>query len=488
MFNVSLWITEPSLFTMLTLFSSSIVVLTLLPTHSVSLLRLWSLFSSFIPVIYSLLLWQSFDASGHGLQLLTYLPQLHLCFGVDAVGLSLVILTACIFPICIMLLRTAAGFITFLTLELLILGALMVLDLLGFYVLFEATLVLLFLIIARYPYGNMKAAYLIVIYTAACSLVMLPVLFAFYSMTGSTNLLTLMTCSSYTSSSASPLGSTSFPFGGAQALMWGGNERELILGWGLLLVFGVKIPLMPMHLWLPEAHVAAPTAGSVLLAGVLLKLGGLGFIRFLIPVCPTFSIYVFPLVATLCLISFVYASLSTIKQVDLKKIVAYSSIAHMSLVTLAIFSQSEFSATASTFMMVAHGLVSPGLFFLVGALYDRTHTKFVLYFKGLGVTMPVFSTMFFLFTLANLSFPLFPNFIAEVLCLGSLLAVHESMAYLYCVNQVLSAAYGFFAMARIVTGVPLKTKYAHLDLSRMEFFILLPLLVGVLWLGLKPGF
>ena len=245
---------DSPLLIMLALFSASIIILTLLPAHSISLLRLWSLSSSFIPVIYSLYLWQSYDASGHGLQLLSYLPQLHLCFGVDAVGLSLVILTSCIFPICIMLLRTASGLITFLTLELLILAALMVLDLLGFYILFEATLMLLFLIIARYPYGKLKAAYSIVIYTAACSLVMLPVLFAFYSMTGSTNLLTLM---SQSRNRLNTLGS------------------EFLLGWGLLLVFGVKIPLMPMHLWLPEAHVAAPTAGSVLLAGVLLKLGGL---------------------------------------------------------------------------------------------------------------------------------------------------------------------------------------------------------------------
>jgi len=451
---------EISILYMLALFSFSIVILTLLPTHSILTLRVCSLLSSFVPLIYSLLFWMQFDASGHNLQFITYLPQLHLCFGIDAVGLSLLLLTALIFPICIMLLRTATGFITFLTLELLIIGALLVLDLLGFYILFEATLILLFLIIARYPYGNMKAAYLIVIYTAACSLIMLPVIFAFYSMTGSTNLLTLIT--------------TSYP-----------NNSSILLGWGLLLVFGVKIPLMPVHLWLPEAHVAAPTAGSVLLAGVLLKLGGLGIIRYLIPICPTFTIYVFPLIATLCLSSFVFASLSTIKQIDLKKIVAYSSIAHMSLVTLAIFSQSEFSITASTYMMIAHGLVSPALFFLVGALYDRTHTKFVVYFKGLGVTMPIFSTLFFIFTLANLSFPLFPNFIAEVLCLGSLFAVHESMTYLFCINQVLSAAYGFFAMARIVSGVPSNTT-SYNDLSRMEFFVLLPLLIGVLWLGLKP--
>jgi proton-translocating NADH-quinone oxidoreductase chain M len=473
-----MWMTDCSILTMLALFSISILVLALLPSStSLATVRQCSLLSSFIPVLYSLWLWHSYDASGHGFQLLTYLPGLHMCFGIDAVGLSLVILTACIFPVCIMLLRTSVGLITFLSLELLILGAITVLDLLGFYILFEATLIILFLIIARYPYGSMKAAYLIVVYTAACSLVMLPVLFGFYLITGSTSLFSLITCF--------PVGSLVSQSGqsGDTYLL----NHEFLIGVGLLLIFGVKMPLMPLHLWLPEAHVAAPTAGSVLLAGVLLKLGGLGFLRFLIPTCPNFVVYVFPLVATLCLVSFIFASLSTLKQVDLKKIVAYSSIAHMALVTLAIFSQSEFYAAASTFMMVAHGLVSPGLFLLVGALYDRTHTKYVAYFKGLGVTMPLFSTMFFLLTLANLSFPLFPNFIAEVLCLGSLFAVHESMAYLFCANQVLSAAYGFFAMVRIVTGVPsCNSPNTYIDLSRMEFCLLLPLLVGIFWLGLKP--
>jgi proton-translocating NADH-quinone oxidoreductase chain M len=438
-----------------------LIILCVLPAHNVPLARAWSLFSSFVPLAYSLFLWANFDASGHGLQMVVLIERLHLCFGVDSVGLSLIMLTAGIFPLCIMLLRTVTGFITFLTLELLIMGTLCVLDLLGFYVLFESTLILLFLIIARFPYGSMKAAYSIVIYTAVGSLVMLPVLFALYSMCGSTNLLTLI--------SLQP-----------------NVERQLLLGWGLLVVFGVKIPLMPMHLWLPEAHVAAPTAGSVLLAGVLLKLGGLGFIRFLLPIFPAFSVYAFPLVACMCLVSFVYASLSTIIQVDLKKIVAYSSIAHMSLVTLAIFSQSEFSTFAATFMMIAHGIVSPGLFMLVGMLYDRSHTKFVMYFAGLGVTMPIFATMFFLFTLANLSFPLFPNFIAEVLCLASLFAVHEALAYVFCINQVLSAAYGFFALVRVITGVPGQSMRVHMDLTRTEFMLLLPLCISVFWLGLKP--
>ena len=163
----------------------------------------------------------------------------------------------------------------------------------------------------------------------------------------------------------------------------------------------------------------------------------------MIPALPTFTAHVFPLVTCMCLVSFLFSSLSTIRQIDLKKIIAYSSIAHMAVVTLAIFSQSEFSAYTSTFMMVAHGLVSPGLFLLVGLLYERAHTKFLLYFTGLGTQMPLFSICFFLLTLANLSFPLFPNFIAEVLCLSSIFAVHELLAYIFCIFAVLSAAYGF---------------------------------------------
>jgi NADH:ubiquinone oxidoreductase subunit 4 (subunit M) len=234
--------------------------------------------------------------------------------------------------------------------------------------------------------------------------------------------------------------------------------------------------------------VAAPTAGSVLLAGVLLKLGGIGFIRFMIPTVPAFTATVFPLVACMCLASFLFSTLSTIRQVDLKKIVAYSSIAHMALVTMAIFSMSEFSVYSSTFMMIAHGLVSPGLFLLVGLLYERAHTKFLLYFTGLGSHMPVFATFFFLLTCANLSFPLFPNFIAEVLCLVSLFAVHEVYAYIFCVAQVLGAVYAFWGFNRIIHGYT-NTGVLNVnvcDLSRFEVAIITPLMLGVFWLGIKP--
>ncbi len=425
-----------------------------IPERQAYLVRTWAFIATILPLWCVTYMWWNFDGSGHGLQMLVILGRSHLAFGVDSVALSLMLLTTTLFPICMMLLRTVAGFMTFILLEVLILGALCVLDLLGFYILFEASLILLFLLIGRAPYGSLEAAYKIVLYTMAGSLLLLPTLFMIYSECGTTNVL-YMTCAS---------------------------NHQTVLGWGLLAVLAVKIPLMPVHLWLPEAHVAAPTAGSVLLAGVLLKLGGIGFLRFMLPVVPEFCVSVFPLVCTLCIVSFLFSTLSTLRQIDLKKIVAYSSIAHMAIVTLAIFSQSEFSAYSSSFLMIAHGLVSPALFLIVGVLYDRAHTKFILYFTGLGSSMPIGSTLFFLFTLGNLAFPLFPNFIAEMLCLVSIFAVHELLAYIFCVCQVLGAAYGFWTFNRVVHGMA----RGPADVTRSEFHTMLPLLIGIVWLGVKP--
>jgi proton-translocating NADH-quinone oxidoreductase chain M len=430
------------------------LALCFIPETQPYLVRSWAFVATLLPLWAVTYLWWTFDASGHGLQMLLILERSHLAFGIDGVALSLMLLTTVLFPICMMLLRSVAGLITFILLEILILGALCVLDLLGFYVLFEASLILLFLLIGRATYGSLEAAYKIVLYTMAGSLVLLPTLFMIYSECGTTNVL-YMTCAC---------------------------NHQTVLGWGLLAVLAVKIPLMPVHLWLPEAHVAAPTAGSVLLAGVLLKLGGIGFLRFMLPVVPEFCVSVFPLVACLCLVSFLFSTLSTLRQIDLKKIVAYSSIAHMSIVTMAIFAQSEFSSYSATFLMIAHGLVSPGLFLIVGILYDRAHTKFLVYFSGIGASMPIASTLFFLFTLGNLAFPLFPNFIAEIICLASIFAVHELLAYVFCVSQVLGAAYGFWAFNRVVHGKAVGPS----DLSRTEFHSIMPLLLAVIWLGICP--
>ena len=241
-------------------------------TENLYLFRSLSLLVSFIPVFWCLYLWTLYDGSGQPFQMVCYLSKLHLSFGIDAVGLSLVVLTSALFPLCLVLMRTYSGIMTFLLLEVVILGSLTVLDLLGFYILFEASLILLFLLIARTPYGSIDAAYKIVLYTMGGSLVLLPVIFILYSENGSTNLLSLTT-------SLDPVLT---------------GSRQMLLGWGMLAVFAVKIPLMPVHLWLPEAHVAAPTAGSVLQAGVLLKLGGIGFLRFMIPIVPNFTAWVFP--------------------------------------------------------------------------------------------------------------------------------------------------------------------------------------------------
>lgn len=440
--------------------------------------RAASLAVSMIPLFWSLYLWTLYDSSSQQpFQCVSYLNGLHLSFGIDAVGLSLILLTGALFPLCVILMRTFAGINTFLLLEVVILGSLTVLDLLGFYILFEASLILLFLLIARTPFGSIDAAYKIVLYTMAGSLVLLPIIFVLYTECGSTNLLVLTTALDCT------------PLLPTNTASQGGASTQMLLGWGMLAVFAVKIPLMPVHLWLPEAHVAAPTAGSVLLAGVLLKLGGIGFIRYMIPIVPSFTAWVFPLIVTMCLASFLFSTLSTIRQVDLKKIVAYSSIAHMALVTLSIFSMSEFSTYASTYMMIAHGLVSPGLFLLVGLLYERTHTKYLLYYSGLGNHMPIFSIIFFLLNCANLSFPLFPNFVAEVLCLASLFAVHELYAFIFCVAQVLGAVYAFWSFNRIIHGysnISFTSKNGIADLTFFECALVTPLMIGILWLGLKP--
>ncbi len=420
-----------------------------------------SLFVTLVPMFHSVLLYYLYDGSGDTFQLIQYIPQLHLSLGVDSVGLALVLLTAMLFPLCVVLMRTSSGILLFLALELVILLSLLVLDILGFYILFEASLVLLFLLIARTPFGSLEAAYYIAIYTIAGSLVLLPGIFLLYSDTGTTNLLSLST-------------STVTP------------ERQMLLGWGMLVVFGVKIPLMPFHLWLPQAHVAAPTAGSVLLAGVLLKLGGIGFLRYMLPICGSFGTYIYPLACVLCLVSFLYSTLSTIRQLDLKRIVAYSSIAHMAIITLAIFSVAEFSTVASTYMMVAHGLVSPAMFLLVGYLYERTHTKYIMYLSGIGMTMPLYSVMLFLLTCANLSFPLSPNFVAEVLCLVSLFAVHELIAFVFCLCQILGAVYAFWAYNRVVHGYSTNLQTAGADLTRFELLCALPLFVGIVWLGVLP--
>lgn len=441
--------------------------------------RWWALIFSLLVLFFSLGLWTTFDGgSTEPFQKVIALQGewkgliwLSLEFGIDGLSLWMILLTAVLFPICVLCSwqtqwRCSKEFmILLLVLEFMLLATWTVLDLLTFYVLYESTLIPMFLLIGLGGSRSRKinAAYRLVLYTLFGSLLMLPCLLFIYSETGTTNLELLY----------------HYPWS---------FDKQIILWWGFFFAFAVKIPMVPIHLWLPEAHVEASTAGSVLLAGVLLKLGSYGFLRFAMPLFPEACSFYSPWVLTLSLIALIYASLTTLRQVDLKKIIAYSSIAHMNMIMLSLFSLNDLGTTAAMFMMLSHGIVSPALFLCVGALYDRYHTKLLKYLGGTANTMPLFSIFFFIFSLGNMALPLFPNFIAEFLTLCGVFSFHTWAMLLACTSMVLSAAYSLWAYARVVHGLP-KPQYTRYmcDLCRREFWTFIPLLLICLWWGFKPG-
>ena len=265
--------------------------------------------------------------------------------------------------------------------------------------------------------------------------------------------------------------------------------QQILLWLAFFFSFAVKIPMVPFHIWLPEAHAEAPTAGSVILAGVLLKLGGYGFIRFSIPMFPLATIYFTPLIFTLSLIAAIYASLTTIRQIDLKKIIAYSSVAHMGFVTLGLFTLNIQGIEGSLILMLSHGLVSSALFLCIGILYDRHKTRIIKYYSGLVQVMPLFLIFFFLFSFCNIGFPGTSSFIGELLVLVGSFQINTFFTFFISISIILSACYSIWLLNRIGFG-SLKIVYLKVfqDISRREFFILAPLLILVFWMGLAPNF
>lgn len=250
------------------------------------------------------------------------------------------------------------------------------------------------------------------------------------------------------------------------------------------MAFAIKIPMFPFHIWLPEAHVEAPTIGSVILASLLLKLGGYGFIRFTIPMFPEATEFFRPLIFTLCIISILYASLTTIRQIDLKRIIAYSSIAHMNIIVLGLFSNNQQGIDGAIYLMIAHGITSSALFFCVGILYDRYHTRLLMYYGGLVQVMPIFSTFFLIFTLANMGFPGTCNFIGELLVLYGLLQQNTIVTFFGATGIILSAVYSIWLYNRVIFGT-LKIKYNqnYIDITKLEYHILLVLIISTFILG-----
>ena len=376
-----------------------------LSSWNVQLLRVIALGYSFLTFLLSLFLWVLFDYSTSKFQFVQevlWVPSLNLnmTLGIDGISLFLILLTTLLIPLCILASWTGIKtnlkeyLISFLVMESFLIGVFCVLDLLIFYILFESVLIPMFLIIGVWGSRERKirASYFFFLYTLVGSVLMLLGVLYVYYVVGTTNYEVLSTCS--------------FTL-----------IEQKFLWLAFFASFATKVPMMPMHIWLPEAHVEAPTAGSVILAGVLLKLGTYGLMRFSLPLFPEASLFFTPLVYTMAAVAVIYTSLTAIRQTDLKRIIAYTSVAHMNLVIIALFSFNVIGLEGALLQSLSHGFVASALFLIIGVIYDRHHTRMVKYYSGLVHVMPIFSIIFLVFTMANIALPGTSSFVGEILIL-----------------------------------------------------------------------
>jgi len=432
-----------------------------------------ALTTSLINFFISLFIWYQFDSNTTQYQFVSEFNQLkfcHLNFGVDGISIYFVLLTTFVTPIALLSNYTNINknlkifLISFLLLESLQICAFVSLDLLLFYVFFESVLPVLFIVIIIFGHGNdrFRSAFLLFLYTLAGSLPMLLSILVIYSYIGSTD---FQLISLYEISLDS------------QKLLW----------LGFFIAFAVKTPLYPFIIWLPKAHADSPLAGSIILAATILKLATYGYMRVLINFLPDATNYFSPLVQTIAVIAIIYASLSTIIQQDTKRLIAYSSIAHMGVVVLGLFSNTIQGIEGGILLALAHGFVSPALFICVGGIiYDRTGTRIINYIRGLVIYMPVFTILFFIFTLANTGIPLSLNFLGEQLSLIGIWQQNPIIAALGATGIVLSACYSLFLYNRLSYGnlSPLLTPVK--DLNRREYYLLVSLLIPTFILGILP--
>ena len=390
-------------------------------------------------------------------------------FGLDGVSYLFILLSVLLTILCILISWPSVKFLVrefllcLLVLQFLLLILFTALDLLVFYLFFEALLIPMVLIIGVWGLREEKvrAAYYFFFYTFGGSVCLLLSILAIRSFAGTTDYLTLS--------------ALSFPL-----------SVEYIWFLGVFLGLAVKIPLFPFHIWLPQAHVEAPTAGSVMLAGVLLKVGGYGLLRFSWPLFPVASEYFTPFIMVLSVLSMVYAGFVTCRQTDLKRIIAYSSVSHMGLVTASLFSHSLTGFYAAAFLMLSHGLTSSTLFILVGLLYSRHQTRLITNFRGLAITMPLFSFFFFVSLLANCSLPGTANFIGEFLSLYCVLGYSYSVGVFSLVGAFLSVVYSVYLFNRVCFGSPSSVLTFGRDLTRLEFLVVCPLVILNFFLGIFP--
>jgi NADH-quinone oxidoreductase subunit M len=431
---------------------------------------LWTTLFTF--AISLLLIWR-FDPSSADFQFVEKRPWLggaiNYAMGVDGISLPLVILTTAILPIAILASWTSIQYrvreymIAFLVLETLMVGSFCALDLVLFYLFFEGGLIPMFLIIGvwggpRRVYASFK----FFLYTLLGSVLMLLAIMAMYWDAGTTDIPTLL--------------HHAFPRN-LQTWAW----------FAFLASFAVKMPMWPVHTWLPDAHVEAPTAGSVILAAILLKLGGYGFLRFSLPMFPEASQHLAPLIYALSVIAIIYTSLVALMQEDVKKLIAYSSVAHMGFVTMGIFAVTAQGIAGGIFQMISHGIVSAALFLCVGVVYDRMHTREIAAYGGLVNRMPVYAFVFMVFTLANIGLPGTSGFVGEFLTLIGTFRINTWVATLATVGTILSAAYALWLYRKVILGKLEKPSLFNIkDLGWREITIFVPLIVLTIVIGVYP--
>ncbi|MEO5377785.1 MAG: NADH-quinone oxidoreductase subunit M [Magnetococcus sp. DMHC-6] len=433
-----------------------------------------AMLSSILTFLLSLKLYLGFDLTTSDFQFLeesVWLPGVGITYrmGVDGVSLPFVILTAFLTPICLLASweviqkHVREYLIAFLALESFVIGVFCALDFVLFYVFWEAMLIPMFLIIGVWGGANrVYAAYKFFLYTLGGSVLMLIAMLTLTLSAGTFSIPELM--------------GMSFPL-----------SFQIWIFLGFFVSFAVKVPMWPVHTWLPDAHVQAPTAGSVILAGILLKMGAYGFLRFSLPILPDASRFFVPFIFGLSLVAIIYTALVALMQTDLKKLIAYSSVSHMGFVTLGIFSFNQQGMEGGILQMINHGIVAGALFLIVGVVYDRLHTRDIARFGGLAHRMPVYATIFMVFTMASVGLPGTNGFVGEFLILLGTFIANKAVATVAAIGVVLGAAYMLWMYKRVVFGVMQHEDVKSiLDVSPREIATFLPLIVLVFWIGFYP--
>jgi len=421
------------------------------------------------------MMWMSFDNSSSRFQFVeayNWIESSNIIFylGVDGISLFFILLTTLLIPICLLASWNAIKFnekeyfIAFLAMEALVIAVFCVLDIILFYVFFESVLIPMFIIIGVWGSRErrIRAAYMFFLYTLLGSVLMLLAILYIYYQAGTTDYQILLT--------------TTFD-----------PEVQKLLWLAFFASFAVKVPMLPVHIWLPEAHVEAPTAGSVILAGILLKLGSYGFLRFSLPLFPYASIYFTPLIYAFACIAVIYTSLTAIRQTDLKRIIAYASVAHMNLVLIGMFVYNLQGLEGSILQQLSHGLVSGALFLCVGVIYDRHHTRLVKYYSGLAHTMPIYIAIFMFFSMANIALPGTSSFVGEFLILAGAFQTNTTVCVLSATGMILGGGYSLWLFNRVAFG-NIKVQYMNMfsDVDKREFATLLPLIILTLVMGIYP--